>query len=60
MMSISGSEGWKDHSDMIWHGMVSCGVVSYVYGETILSALASCASLMAFMRGPFVLKRQAH
>lgn len=63
---FSAKSGWwaalegKDNFGTVWQSMEEHGVVNYVYGETIPLAHASCASVRAFMRGPFVLDRQAH
>lgn len=46
---------------LAWYGTVWCGVVWLaLLSETIPSSLAPCASVRTFMRGLFVLGRQAH
>lgn len=46
---------------LAWYGTVWCGVVWLALQlETIPLPLAPCASVRTFMRGPFVLGRQAH
>lgn len=52
-------ERQEDTSGMVWHGMVWCGLVGSAVGDHPL-ALAPCASVRTFMRGPFVQGRQAH
>lgn len=54
---FSRGDRWEESYGMVWYSMVWCGLVDSAVGD---HPLARCASVRTFMRGPFVLGRQAH